>query len=181
MTDGIVPERVPSPGGSCWICGGSPAVCGIRGRGRFRRRVRGLCQAHADALFGADDPPWRRMDARTQRDIVEEWLRGITILAGGSQEHRPMDEILTEIAEVNGAGAEPVRLVSPLMPGEARDLHESLRAQAKLRGRETMVHAVITQILISWLADASGQTRSEVIQRLALTLNDWFDARDTDP
>jgi len=63
-------ERVPSPGGACWMCG-LPAVCGEKLPGR-RRKARVLCQAHADAVFGAENPPWRRLDAKTQRDIVED-------------------------------------------------------------------------------------------------------------
>lgn len=54
---------------------GLPAVCGQQVPGR-RRKVRGLCQTYADAVFGAEDPPWRRLDAKTQRDIVQDWLRG---------------------------------------------------------------------------------------------------------
>ena len=57
-----------------------------------------------------------------------------------------MDELLAEIAAVNETGAHMIRLVSPLMPGEARDLRENIRAQNRLRGRETMVHAVVTAI-----------------------------------
>ena len=111
-------ERVPSPGGACWMCG-LTAVCGERLPGR-RHTVRALCQSHADAVFGLDDPPWKRLDARSQREIADEWLRAMTILAHGG--HRPPGELLAEIAAVNQAGTQTVRLMSPLMPGEARDL-----------------------------------------------------------
>jgi len=37
-----------------------------------------------------------------------------------------------------------------------------------------MVHAIVTQILLDWCATATGQTRSDVIQRLAL-LDAWLD------
>ncbi len=70
---------------------GLPAVCREKLPGR-RRGARPLCQAHADAVFGADDPPWRRWDAKTRRNIVEEWLRGMTILAHGGG--RPAEELL---------------------------------------------------------------------------------------
>lgn len=163
-------DRVPSPGGACWMCG-LPAVCGEKLPGR-RHKVRALCQAHADAVFGSQDPPWRHMDARTQRDIAEEWLRGMTILAHGGG--RPAGELLAEIAAVNETGAHMIRLISPLMPGEARDLHASIRAQNRLRGRETMVHAIVTQILLGWCATATGQAPGEVLQRLALELDDWL-------
>jgi hypothetical protein len=151
---------------------GLPAVCGQQMSGR-RRKVRGLCQVHADALFGAENPPWRRLDAKTQRDIVQDWLRGITIMAHGRG--RPMKELLAEIAAVNDVGTEQVRLVTPLLPGELRDLQESNRAEYRLRGREGMVHAIITQILLGWCADASGETRADVLQRLALRLDAWLD------
>jgi hypothetical protein len=74
-------ERVPSPGGACWICG-LAAVCGEKLPGK-RRKTRPLCQAHADAVFGMDNPPWKRLDDKPQREIVEEWLRAITIMAHG--------------------------------------------------------------------------------------------------
>lgn len=168
-------ERVPAPPGSaCWICG-LTAVAGEKLPGR-RRKVRALCQTHANAVFGAEDPLWRRMDAKTQKDIVDDWLRGITILSDGSRQRRPISEQLAEIAKVNDTETGLLSLVSPLLPGESRDLHETIRAQNRLRGREAMVHALITQILLGWLAEARGQDRAEIIQRLALTLNDWFNA-----
>lgn len=34
---------------------------------------------------------------------------------------------------------------------------------------------MITQVLLGWCATAAGQTRSEVIERLALTLDAWLD------
>ena len=64
--------------------------------------------------------------------------------------------------------------MSPLMPGEVRDLQETQRAVNRLRGREAMVHAAVTQILLDWYATATGQTRSQAIQRLALTLSEMF-------
>jgi hypothetical protein len=164
-------ERVPSPGGSCWICG-LAAVCGEKLPGR-RHKVRPLCQSHADAVFGMENPPWQRLNAKPQREVAEELLRAITILAHGG--HRPPGELLAEIASVNDTGTETIRLMSPLMPGEARDLQETLRAMSRLRSRETMVHAAVTQILLDWHATATGQSRSDVIHQLALKLNTMFD------
>ena len=37
-----------------------------------------------------------------------------------------------------------------------------------------MVHAIVAQILLDWRAIATGHTRSDIIQRLAL-LNAWLD------
>jgi hypothetical protein len=41
------------------------------------------------------------------------------------------------------------------------------------------VHALVTQMLLKWCADASGQTPTDVIQRLALTINSWLDESGT--
>jgi hypothetical protein len=86
-----------------------------------------------------------------------------------------MNEVLAEIAAVNDVGTEQVRLVTPLLPGELLDLRESNRAEHRLRGREAMVHAIVTQILLDWCADASGETRADILQRLALRLDAWLD------
>ncbi len=37
-----------------------------------------------------------------------------------------------------------------------------------------MVHAAVTQILLDWLATATGQAHGEVIQQLALRLYEMF-------
>lgn len=80
----------------------------------------------------------------------------------------PSGELLAAIAAVNEAGTETFRLMSPLMPGEARDLQETQRAVNRLRGREAMVHAAVTQILLDWYATATGQTLALVAVQRAL-------------
>jgi hypothetical protein len=81
----------------------------------------------------------------------------MTILANGAG--RAPEELLAKIATVNDVGTEPLRLVTPLMSGDARDLQESIGAQKRFRGREGMVHAMVTQVLLGWCATATGQTR----------------------
>jgi hypothetical protein len=44
-------------------------------------------------------------------------------------------ELLAEIATANDTGTETIRLMSPLMPGEARNLQETLRAMSRLRNQ----------------------------------------------
>jgi hypothetical protein len=58
----------------------------------------------------------------------------MTIMA--PEHRRSMNELPAEITAVNDVGAEQVRLVTPLLPGELRDLREISRAQHRLRGRE---------------------------------------------
>ena len=90
--------------------------------------------------------------------------RSITILAHGG--HRPAGELLAEIGAVNDVGTETIQQMSPLMPGEARDLQETQRAVNRLRSRET---------LLDWYATSTGQAHSDVIQSLALKLSEWLD------
>jgi hypothetical protein len=101
----------------------------------------------------------------------------MTILAHGAG--RPLRDLFSEIATVNEVGTDHLRLATPLMPGDARDLDETFRAQNRLRGRETLVHAVAAQVPIGWCATANGQTRGEVVQRLALALDEWADGADS--
>lgn len=118
MTGGGV-ERVPlDKAAACSMCG-LPAVCGEKLPGR-RHKVRPLCQRHADAVFGSENPLWRHLDAKTQREIVNEWLSAMTILAHGAG--RPLEELFAKIAAVNDIGTETVRLVTPMLRGEARDM-----------------------------------------------------------
>lgn len=167
-------ERVPAPHRTCWMCG-APAVCGQKPPGRGKARA--LCHAHADAVFGQADPAWRRLDATSLRKITEDWLRGMTILA--HPQGHSVEELLAEIAKVNDVRADQLRIASSLLPGEAHDVTETIRATNRIRSRETGVHAHVTQILLGWLAEATGKTPSEILQRLALTLETWL--ADQDP
>jgi len=101
------PKGRPAGCAACRQCAGEK----LPGR---RHKVLALCQRHADAVFGSEDPLRRRLDAKTQRDIVNGWLSAMTILAHGVG--RPPEELPAEIAAVNDIGTETIRLVSPMMP-----------------------------------------------------------------
>jgi hypothetical protein len=38
-----------------------------------------------------------------------------------------------------------------------------------------MIHAAVTQMLLDWYATSTSQAHSDVIQSLALKLNEWLD------
>jgi hypothetical protein len=151
------------PGSRCWLCE-RPAV-GVARLAGWRRKRRALCEAHRDAIFGAADPFWRKVDAKTRPEIAREWLAAMTVLA---QSGRPLEQALAEIAAVTDAATATVRVTTPLPPGEKRDLEESARAFNQLRSRETLIHAMLTQVLLRWCAEATGETSEQVLQRLAL-------------
>jgi len=73
------------------------------------------------------------LDARSQREIADEWLRAITVLAHGG--HRPPGELLAEIAAVSEpvlAETRPARLREPV---HARETDTPLPVGAAARGR----------------------------------------------
>ncbi|GAA1770769.1 hypothetical protein GCM10009734_94350 [Nonomuraea bangladeshensis] len=159
-------ERVPPPEQkTCWMCG-LPAICGEHVPGRDE--IRGLCAAHAEAVFGPENPSWKQLDSIATRELFEEWLRGMTIVAHAKG--RSSEEIMAEIAAVNRHSEISLKLTTPLPPGEMRQIGETIRALNLLRSREASVHMDITMTLVRWLAEATEQTPSEVIQQLALTI-----------
>ncbi|WP_261566299.1 hypothetical protein [Frankia gtarii] len=49
-------------------------------------------------------------------------------------------------------------------------LEETLAWYAEVRSRQAGLHLLLEGLLIDWLADATGQDRGAVVQRLALTV-----------
>jgi hypothetical protein len=58
--------------------------------------------------------------------------------------------------------------------GGSGPVAENIRAQNRLRDRETIVHAIVTQIPGQLVRRGTGQTPSEVLQRLTLELDAWL-------
>jgi hypothetical protein len=54
-------------------------------------------------VFGPDGPPWERIYAVTSRELVEEWMRALTIFS--NSQGRALEELLAEVSEVqDGVG-----------------------------------------------------------------------------
>jgi hypothetical protein len=103
------------------------------------------------------------------RELYHQWLRALTVLTepGG----RPLPERLELIRQVNPPGKVTVRIATPISVEDADALDEAISRVDRLRSRETGVHALVTALLLQWLSDATGSTRSEIITRLALTID----------
>lgn len=61
-------------------------------------------------------------------------------------------------------------ITTPLSRRDAEALEAAQQWYALARSRQTGVHMMVENLLIGWLTDATGHTRSEIIQRLALTI-----------
>jgi hypothetical protein len=68
----------------------------------------------------------------------------MTIMANGAG--RTLEDLFAKIAAVNDAGTETIRMVTPLMPGEAHDMRGRLRSRHPLchRGDDRSVITTTT-------------------------------------
>ncbi|MBO0879040.1 MAG: hypothetical protein J2P17_01375, partial [Mycobacterium sp.] len=98
------------------------------------------------------------------RELMNEWLRTLTIIGEGKN----IDDTIAMIASVNRTGTHAVPIRTPLAPDDARTLESVLAWNSEIRSRQIGVNLLVENLLIHWLAEATGQKRSAIIQRLAL-------------
>lgn len=108
-------------------------------------------------------------DIPSSRELLDKWLTALTIL--GEYDKTPQER-LDLIREINQPGTIQVGLETPLSSQDKQNLADAIDSFSTLRGRQTGIHLVIQEVLIKWLGEATGQTRSEIIQQLALKMTD---------
>jgi hypothetical protein len=113
------------------------------------------------------DEPAEPLPVHDPRAMLEDWLRALTIVGEG---HAPA-EALALLARVNQPQTVQVRIRTPLPPEDAQALRDSLAWQHEARSRQAGVNLMVEDRLIRWLAEATGQSWSEIVQRLARDLN----------
>lgn len=87
---------------------------------------------------------------------------------GGKSPQQLMDQI-AEVTQVDQD--QPVVVITTPLPRRDVDAIEAAQQwYASARSRQAGVHLLVENLLIGWLTDATGQSRSEIIQRLALTI-----------
>ncbi|MGW4527866.1 hypothetical protein [Amycolatopsis sp. NPDC004378] len=101
------------------------------------------------------------------RAMAEDWLRALTI---SGQPGQTPEQALALIAQVNQPRSLSMQIRTPLPHDDAQALDESLAWYAEVRSRQAGLNLLLEGLLIGWLADATGQDRSAIIQRLALTM-----------
>ena len=101
------------------------------------------------------------------RELAEDWLRTLTITG---EPGITADRAMEQIAQVNQPRSLGVRLRTPLAPDDAQVLEETVAWYAEVRSRQAGLHLLVEGLLIGWLADATGQDRGAIVQRLALAI-----------
>lgn len=110
-------------------------------------------------------PPLPPIDPR---ELMNDWLRSLTIVGEGTS----IEDTLALIATVNQVGTHTVPIRTPLPPDDAHALESVLAWNNEIRSRQAGVNLLVEQFLIRWLAEATGQTWNQIVQRLALTIEE---------
>lgn len=101
------------------------------------------------------------------RELAEGWLRTLTITGEpGITPARAM-ELITQVNQPRTLG---VRMRTPLPLEDVQILEDTLAWHTEVRTREVGLHLLLEGLLIGWLADATGQERAAIVQRLALAV-----------
>lgn len=82
-------------------------------------------------------------------------------------EGRSPEETTALIEQVNEPRTHLVEIRTPLPAADARAIEPSQTWMNELSSRQTGVHILMEQFLITWLAEATGQSWSEIVQWLA--------------
>lgn len=105
--------------------------------------------------------------AAVARTMAEDWLRSLTITA---EPGTTPEQAVELIARVNQPRSLSMQIRTPLPPDDAQALDETLAWYAEVRSRQAGLNLLLEGLLLGWLAEATGQDRSAVIQRLALAV-----------
>lgn len=96
-------------------------------------------------------------------------MRALTITVTSSSDTTP-DQLFHSVAQVNQPGAVRVELSRPLPPADARAVADAMAWVHGVRSDQAKVNMLVDALLIQWLAEAAGQDRAAVVQRLALAV-----------
>ncbi|MBW4722378.1 hypothetical protein [Saccharothrix obliqua] len=95
---------------------------------------------------------------------------GGTIVGAAAVVAHARGGLVAEVNQVNQPESVRVRLRTRLSAQDARVLDETLAWYADVRSRQAGVTLLVEGLLIDWLAEATGQNRAAVVQRLALAV-----------
>jgi hypothetical protein len=101
--------------------------------------------------------------------LAEDWMRALTIVVHSEPGTTP-EQLIQSIAQANQPASVRVEISTPLPQHDIEVLEEARAWNAEVRSSQAKVNTLVDVLLIGWLAEASGQSRSEVVQRLALTV-----------
>ncbi len=96
-------------------------------------------------------------------------MRALTLLVDSEPGTMP-EQLIESIAHVNRPGVTRLEISTPLPPHDAAVLEQARAWNAQVRSNQAKANTLVDVLLIDWLAEASGRSRAEVVQRLALAL-----------
>lgn len=107
------------------------------------------------------------IDEPSVRDSIDRWMRILTIHGDANLTSEERNELLQQ---VNPPSFTRIEFDTKLDEREKQELSNAVTKVGKQQTYQTAAHLAIDEILISWLAQATGTPRSQIIQRLGLTL-----------
>jgi len=105
----------------------------------------------------------QELPAIEPRKLIDDWIRVLTLVGEG----RSPAETTALIEKVNQPGTHVVEIRTPLPAADTQAIEQSQAWLEEIRSRQAGVHVLVEQFLITWLTEATGQSWSEVVQRLA--------------
>ncbi len=88
------------------------------------------------------------------------------------EKDRSIEERFEVLAEVNPAPH--VSIEVEVTPDEAKALQDAMAELTGWRSAEGWIHLGIDEVLLRWLGEATGESRSSLLQRLALEMERQF-------
>ncbi|WP_026212573.1 hypothetical protein [Longispora albida] len=104
----------------------------------------------------------------SSRELVQEWIAALTILGDSSLTPRERTDL---VAQVIPPPTLEVRISTPLPSEDMTAIQDAFSQAGWLHSRKTGVHLLVENQLIAWLSGETGETREQILQRLALTLD----------
>ncbi|WP_101836011.1 hypothetical protein [Frankia canadensis] len=105
------------------------------------------------------------------RELAEDWLRTLTISGEPGITPTRAVELMHQVNQPRKLG---VRMRTPLPLEDVQVLEDTLAWHAEVRSRQIGLNLLVEDLLIGWLADATGQDRPAIVQRLALEIENML-------
>jgi hypothetical protein len=102
------------------------------------------------------------------RELLDDWLAVLTVIGTEGQLSERDAELMTEAV---GRHSLDVELESAVSQRDNQLLGEFTSAIGELFNRQAKVHWLVEERLIALLSEATGRTRAEIVQGLALDLS----------
>jgi hypothetical protein len=102
------------------------------------------------------------------RDSIDRWMRMLTVHGDKDLSRQEQTDLLRQ---VNPPISAHIAFSTKLTESEKHALADAVAQLGKRQTYETAAHLAIDELLIGWLAQATDQSRSEILQRLGLMLS----------